>query len=108
MAAILAKVQRGEATQTDLETLLRRSHTVTDQNRCYLPVGSQLLVGSTVAAFVDEFVETVQRGAPTPATGPTPTRTRASSAWPRSATADPPASAHPDPHAPGGSAVRDR
>jgi NADH-quinone oxidoreductase subunit F len=72
MAAILAKVQRGEATQTDLETLLRRSHTVTDQNRCYLPVGSQLLVGSTVAAFVDEFVETVQRGAPTPADLPTP------------------------------------
>jgi len=72
MAEILAKVQRGEATQTDLEALLRRSHTVTDQNRCYLPVGSQLLVGSTVEAFVDEFVATVQAGEPTPADLPTP------------------------------------
>jgi len=72
MAAILAKVQRGEAQQTDLETLLKRSHTVTDQNRCFLPVGSQIMVGSTVEAFVDEFVDTVERGEPTPADLPTP------------------------------------
>ncbi len=72
MAAILRRVQAGEATQTDLEALLRRSHTVTDQNRCYLPVGSQLLVGSTVEAFVDEFVATVEAGTPTPADLPTP------------------------------------
>jgi len=72
MAAILAKVQRGEAQQTDLEALLKRSHTVTDQNRCFLPVGSQIMVGSTVEAFVDEFVATVERGEPTPADLPTP------------------------------------
>jgi NADH-quinone oxidoreductase subunit F len=72
MSAILAKVQRGEGEQTDLETLLKRSHTVTDQNRCYLPVGSQIMVGSTVEAFVDEFVATVERGEPTPANLPTP------------------------------------
>ncbi|HSK24703.1 MAG TPA: NADH-ubiquinone oxidoreductase-F iron-sulfur binding region domain-containing protein [Egicoccus sp.] len=72
MDEILAKVQRGEATQADLETLLRRSHTVTDANRCYLPVGSQLLVASTMQAFVDEFVATVERGEPTPADLPTP------------------------------------
>jgi NADH-quinone oxidoreductase subunit F len=72
MAAILARVQRGEAQQTDLETLLKRSHTVTDQNRCFLPVGSQILVGSTVEAFVDEFVDTVEHGEPTPADLPTP------------------------------------
>ncbi|MEX2503518.1 MAG: NADH-ubiquinone oxidoreductase-F iron-sulfur binding region domain-containing protein [Egicoccus sp.] len=72
MDEILAKVQRGEATQADLETLLRRSHTVTDANRCYLPVGSQLLVASTIQAFVDEFVATVERGEPTPADLPTP------------------------------------
>jgi len=68
----LAKVQRGEATQADLETLLRRSHTVTDGNRCFLPVGSQLLVASTMQAFVDEFVATVERGEPTPDDVPTP------------------------------------
>ncbi len=72
MSELLAGVQRGEGTQTDLEALLRRSHTVTDQNRCYLPVGSQLVVGSTVAAFVDEFVETVRSARPTPGGLPTP------------------------------------
>jgi NADH-quinone oxidoreductase subunit F len=72
MDAILAKVQRGEAVQTDLEALLRWTHTVTDQNRCYLPVGSQIVVGSTVEAFVDEFVATVERGEPTPGGLPTP------------------------------------
>ena len=72
MDELLARVQQGEATQADLETLLRRSHTVTDANRCYLPVGSQLLVASTMQAFVEEFVETVERGEPTPADLPTP------------------------------------
>ncbi len=72
MAELIARVQRGEAVQTDLETLVRRTHTVTDQNRCFLPVGSQLLVGSTVEAFVDELVATVEAGEPTPADLPTP------------------------------------
>jgi NADH-quinone oxidoreductase subunit F len=72
MDELLARIQRGEGQQTDLEALLRRSRTVTDQNRCYLPVGSQLLVGSTVQAFVDEFVATVERGEPTPADVPVP------------------------------------
>jgi NADH-quinone oxidoreductase subunit F len=72
MAALLRRCQEGDAEPRDLEALLWRARTVTDQNRCYLPVGSQLVVGSTVAAFVDEFVETVQAGAPTPADLPTP------------------------------------
>jgi NADH-quinone oxidoreductase subunit F len=72
MAELLARIQRGEATQTHLEALLRWTHTVTDQNRCFLPVGSQVVVGSTVEAFVDEFVATVERGEPTPADLPTP------------------------------------
>ncbi|WP_052665552.1 NADH-ubiquinone oxidoreductase-F iron-sulfur binding region domain-containing protein [Nitriliruptor alkaliphilus] len=72
MYEVLAKIQRGEATRTDLERMLLRSHTVTDQNRCYLPIGSQALVGSTVEAFVDEFVATVEAGEPTPADLPVP------------------------------------
>jgi NADH-quinone oxidoreductase subunit F len=72
MAELLAKVQRGEAAQTDLEQLLRWSQTVTDSNRCYLPVGSQLVVGSTIQAFVEEVVETVDAGVPTPQDLPTP------------------------------------
>jgi len=72
MAELLARAQAGEAKQADLEALLRWTQTVTDQNRCYLPVGSQVLVGSTVEAFVDEFVDTVDAGVPTPADLPTP------------------------------------
>jgi NADH-quinone oxidoreductase subunit F len=72
MASILEQIQRGEADQTDLERLLRRAHTVTDQNRCYLPVGSQLLLVSTVQAFTDEIVATVESGKPTSADLPTP------------------------------------
>jgi NADH-quinone oxidoreductase subunit F len=72
MDEVLRSIQRGEATQTDLERMLLRSHTVTDQNRCYLPVGSQALVGSAVQAFADEFVATVEAGQPTPADLPVP------------------------------------
>jgi NADH-quinone oxidoreductase subunit F len=72
MDQILRSMQRGEASQTDLERMLLRSHTVTDQNRCYLPVGSQALVGSAVQAFADEFVATVEAGDPTPADLPVP------------------------------------
>lgn len=72
MADLLATIQRGEAQHVDVETLLQRARTVTDQNRCYLPVGSQAMVLSTVAAFEDEFVQTVTGGKPTPADVPTP------------------------------------
>jgi NADH-quinone oxidoreductase subunit F len=72
MYEVLASMQRGEASRTDLERMLLRAHTVTDQNRCYLPVGSQILVGSAVAAFEEEFVATVEAGEPTPADLPVP------------------------------------
>ncbi len=72
MADVLSSAQRAEATQTDLERMLKRNQTVTDQNRCYLPVGAQLLVGSTVQAFAAEFAGTVERGEPTSADLPTP------------------------------------
>jgi len=72
MAETLANLQAGLGGRTDLEALLQRAATVTDQNRCYLPVGSQLLVGSTVAAFEDELIETVDAGARTSADLPMP------------------------------------
>ena len=72
MSDVLKSAQRAEATQTDLERMLKRNQTVTDQNRCYLPVGAQLVVGSTVQAFADEFAGTVERGEATPADLPTP------------------------------------
>lgn len=72
MADVLERMQRGEAEFTDLENLLRRAATVDDQNRCYLPVGAQLTVTSTVRAFEDELIATVERGEPTPADLPVP------------------------------------
>jgi NADH-quinone oxidoreductase subunit F len=72
MSDVLKSAQRAEATQTDLERMLKRNQAVTDQNRCYLPVGAQLVVGSTVQAFADEFAGTVERGETTPADLPTP------------------------------------
>lgn len=72
MTDVLRSAQRAEATQTDLERMLKRNQTVTDLNRCFLPVGAQLLVGSTVQAFADEIAGTVERGETTPADLPTP------------------------------------
>ncbi|HWH32292.1 MAG TPA: NADH-ubiquinone oxidoreductase-F iron-sulfur binding region domain-containing protein [Egibacteraceae bacterium] len=55
MAERLDKFVRGEGTSGDIEQLRKRLATVTDQNRCYLPVGAQLTVGSTLEAFAEEF-----------------------------------------------------
>ena len=71
IAEILFQIQAGEADDADLERLVRRTHGITDQNRCFLPVGSQQLVISTVDAFVDEIIATID-GGPTPADLPTP------------------------------------
>ena len=46
---------RGEGTSADIAEIRRRTDTVTDQNRCYLPVGAALLVRSTVDAFAARF-----------------------------------------------------
>jgi NADH:ubiquinone oxidoreductase subunit F (NADH-binding) len=56
---------RGDGTATDIAEIRRRTETVTDQNRCYLPVGAALLVRSTLDAFADAFDAHVGR-----ATGP--------------------------------------
>ena len=72
VADTLRSLQRGEADDTDLERLIRRTHAVTDQNRCFLPVGGQQLVISTLDAFVDEVVATIDAGEPTPDDLPTP------------------------------------
>ena len=55
MAERLDKFVRGEGAAQDIEQLRVRVATVTDQNRCFLPVGAQLTVGSTLDAFEDDF-----------------------------------------------------
>jgi NADH:ubiquinone oxidoreductase subunit F (NADH-binding) len=61
----LARLVAGEGTATDIEEIRKRTDTVTDQNRCYLPVGAALLVRSTLEAFGEEFRARV--GSPSPA-----------------------------------------
>jgi NADH-quinone oxidoreductase subunit F len=51
----LERLVRGEGVQGDIEEIRKRCVTVTDGNRCYLPVGAQLLVASTLDTFTDAF-----------------------------------------------------
>jgi NADH:ubiquinone oxidoreductase subunit F (NADH-binding) len=55
VARRLTALDRGHGTLTDIEEVRDRAVTVTDQARCGLPVGTQVL-RSTVDAFHDEFV----------------------------------------------------
>jgi NADH-quinone oxidoreductase subunit F len=52
---ILDKIDRGDGTDRDLDRLLEHAAKVTDQNRCYLPVGEQLMVMSCLERYADEF-----------------------------------------------------
>ncbi|HEX2026585.1 MAG TPA: NADH-ubiquinone oxidoreductase-F iron-sulfur binding region domain-containing protein [Nitriliruptorales bacterium] len=58
---VLVRIDRGGGVPNDLERLLERAATVTDQNRCYLPVGEQLMVGSTLQRFAAEFSDHLGR-----------------------------------------------
>ncbi|MDP8977011.1 MAG: SLBB domain-containing protein [Actinomycetota bacterium] len=64
ISELLDKLVRGEGSAGDLEAIAKRCRIVTDGNRCYLPVGTQLLVGSTVDAFADEFAARVGTATP--------------------------------------------
>jgi len=52
---------RGDGTPADIAEIRRRTETVTDQNRCYLPVGAALLVRSTLDTFADDVEAHVGR-----------------------------------------------
>ncbi|HLT69158.1 MAG TPA: NADH-ubiquinone oxidoreductase-F iron-sulfur binding region domain-containing protein [Acidimicrobiales bacterium] len=58
----------GAASPDDLETVAYRLRTVTDGNRCYLPVQEQRVVGSILSAFADEVDEALS-GSPPPVRG---------------------------------------
>lgn len=49
-------------TASDLEELRRRCTVVTDANRCYLPVGHALVVGSALDVFGDDFAAVLNGG----------------------------------------------
>lgn len=56
---LLQSIERGEATTHDLQAIRDRIPTITDQTRCSLPNGEQLMVGSVLDHFADEFADHV-------------------------------------------------
>ncbi|MDQ3932778.1 MAG: SLBB domain-containing protein [Actinomycetota bacterium] len=61
---LLRKIDRGDGEDDDIDAILHRCTNVTDANRCYLPVGEQLTVGSTLHAFIDDFRAHIGRPCP--------------------------------------------
>ena len=59
----LEALAAGSASPEDLDVIAFRLQTVTDGNRCYLPVQEQLVVGSILRAFPEEVAEALD-GAP--------------------------------------------
>jgi NADH-quinone oxidoreductase subunit F len=51
----LERIVAGTGTAADLDAIRTTTTTVTDSNRCYLPVGAALLVRSTMDAFAEDF-----------------------------------------------------
>jgi len=63
----LDSVELGRGTDLDIETIGGRLRTVTDANRCALPVEEQNIVASVLRAFPEEFVDHLEgRGCPRP------------------------------------------
>ena len=65
---LLTSLAAGTATPDDLDVIAFRLQTVTDGNRCYLPVQERLVVASILQAFGDEVAEALA-GAPRPERG---------------------------------------
>jgi len=55
VTAVLDRVLAGDATIHDVEVMAARLESVTDSNRCYLPVQEQLVVRSILRVFADEL-----------------------------------------------------
>jgi NADH-quinone oxidoreductase subunit F len=64
ITACLARIEAGEGSQDDLETVLARTLTVTGGQRCALPDGEALLVQSAIRCFGNEFREHLGRACP--------------------------------------------
>ena len=57
----LDRLLAGTAVPEDVEAVAYRLRTVTDGNRCYLPVQEQRVVGSILTAFADEVNDALDR-----------------------------------------------
>ena len=69
---LLERIERGEGSGGDVETILARALTVTDAQRCALPTGATLIAQSAVQVFGDEFAAHFGRGCPRPRDLPLP------------------------------------
>jgi NADH:ubiquinone oxidoreductase subunit F (NADH-binding) len=68
----LERIERGDGSADDLDTIETKSAKVTGGRRCALPVGAQLLVRSAVTAFRDEFAAHLGKPCPLPRDLPVP------------------------------------
>ena len=66
ITGLLERIDRGDGSDVDIETILARCLTVTDAQRCALPTGETLLIQSAVQTFGQEFVDHLGRGCPRP------------------------------------------
>jgi NADH-quinone oxidoreductase subunit F len=66
ITALLERIDRGEGSEDDVETILARALTVTDAQRCALPTGESLLAQSAIQLFGAEFGDHFSRGCPRP------------------------------------------
>ena len=53
----LERIESGDGTEADVESIGAQLRTVTDQVRCYLATEEQLMVSSMLSAFSEEFAE---------------------------------------------------
>jgi NADH-quinone oxidoreductase subunit F len=69
---LLERIERGEGSDSDVETILARALTVTDAQRCALPTGETLIAQSAIQVFGSEFAEHLGRACPRPRDLPLP------------------------------------
>jgi len=69
---LLERIDRGEGSDGDVETILARALTVTDAQRCALPTGETLIAQSMIQVFGSELAEHLGRGCPRPRDLPVP------------------------------------
>lgn len=58
----LERIETGSGTEADIDAIVGWLPRVTDGNRCYLAVEEQIMVGSILQAFPEEFAEHIAHG----------------------------------------------
>ena len=69
---LLERIDRGEGSEVDVETILARAYTVTDAQRCALPTGETLIAQSVIQMFGREVEEHLGRECPSSRDVPVP------------------------------------